>query len=60
MDVGALCHEALDGVKAEGEITLNEELTDVKRIDPEKLKGWSFGTGLAVTDWLEKRKPNDK
>ena len=45
-------------VKAEGEITLNEELTDFKRIDPDKLKGWSFGTGLAVEDWVKKRKLN--
>ena len=43
-------------VVADGEITLGEELVEVIPIPPEKLRPWQFGTGLAVRDWLEKRK----
>lgn len=39
-------------VKATGNITLNDELTGIKKIEKHKLKGWSFGTGPAVNDWL--------
>ncbi len=46
-------------IKAEGNICLNEELTDIKMIEKTKLKGWSFGTGLAVNDWIKKQKQND-
>ncbi len=38
-----------------GEIRLNEELADYRRISPEKLKPWDFGTGLALRDWLNQR-----
>lgn len=42
-------------VPARGAIRLNEELADYRRIAPEKLRPWDFGTGLAVRDWLRKR-----
>ncbi len=43
-------------VIAEGEVALNEELAAVKRVHIDKLKGWNFGTGIAVTDWLTRRR----
>lgn len=42
-------------VQAHGEIELGDELADIKRVKPEKLVPWSFGTGLAVQDWLHKK-----
>ena len=42
-------------VPATGEIRLNEELADYRRIAPEKLRPWDFGTGLALRDWLRTR-----
>jgi NAD+ diphosphatase len=42
-------------VTATGEITLGDELAGIKRIPPEKLRPWPFGTGLAVRDWLAAR-----
>ncbi|HIJ84145.1 MAG: ADP-ribose pyrophosphatase [Magnetococcales bacterium] len=39
-------------VCAQGEIVLNEELDAYKIIPRDKMKAWSFGTGLAVADWL--------
>lgn len=46
-------------VEAAGEIRLNEELTEYRLIEPDRLRAWEFGTGLAVRDWLEglRRKP---
>lgn len=44
-------------VKAMGIIKLNEELTGIKKIEKSKLKGWSFGTGPAVNDWVAKYGP---
>lgn len=41
-------------VRATGNVILNHELTSIKRIEKNKLKGWSFGTGPAVKDWVEK------
>ena len=41
-------------VLATGEIELNQELADIKRVKPADLKPWPFGTGLAVRDWLIK------
>ena len=42
-------------VEAQGEIRLDaDELADHRVIPREKLKAWSFGTGLAVRDWLER------
>jgi len=43
-------------VPATGAIVLNEELADYKRIVPEKLRPWDFGTGLALADWLRNRR----
>ena len=42
-------------VLTRGEITMGEELAEVKAVPPEKLKPWAFGTGFAVRDWLKKR-----
>lgn len=42
-------------VPAKGEVRLNEELADYRRIAPEKLRPWDFGTGLALRDWLVHR-----
>ncbi|MBI3383908.1 MAG: NUDIX domain-containing protein [Aquabacterium sp.] len=39
-------------VPAEGEIVLNEELVDYKRIEPAKARYWPSSTGLALRDWL--------
>ena len=41
-------------VRAKGDIELNEELADIKHVQPADLKPWPFGTGLAVRDWLIK------
>jgi NAD+ diphosphatase len=41
-------------VRAEGPITLSDELEATRHIPREKLKPWPFGTGLAVRDWLER------
>lgn len=43
-------------VPAAGAVRLNEELADYRRIAPEKLRPWDFGTGLAVADWLARRR----
>ena len=43
-------------VEADGEIVLGEELSEIKQVDPIKLRPWSIGTGPAVRDWLEARK----
>lgn len=42
-------------VKAQGQITLNDEIEEVKRVDPARLRPWPFGTGLAVADWVARR-----
>ncbi len=42
-------------VQAAGDIELGDELADIKRVPPEKLVPWGFGTGLAVRDWLYKQ-----
>ena len=42
-------------VRATGTVTLGEELEACKRIDPDKLRPWPFGTGDAVRDWLARR-----
>ena len=41
-------------VKTKGNILLGDELSEIKTVDKNWLKGWSFGTGLAVTDWVNK------
>ena len=42
-------------VKARGEVRLGDELDEFRVIPVEKLKGWNFGTGLAVSDWIAGR-----
>ena len=42
-------------VSAHGDVTLSDELAEVRYVSPERLKPWPFGTGHAVKDWLEKR-----
>jgi NAD+ diphosphatase len=42
-------------VPATGTVRLNEELAEVRRVAPERLRPWDFGTGLAVADWLKRR-----
>jgi NAD+ diphosphatase len=46
-------------VAAEGTITLNEELAEIKHVTSDKLKPWPMGTGPAVRDWLERNKGID-
>jgi len=41
--------------RATGVITVAAELAGIKRVLPEKLRPWPFGTGLAVEDWLKRR-----
>jgi NAD+ diphosphatase len=43
-------------VAAEGNITLSDELAEIKHVAHEKLKPWPMGTGPAVRDWLERWK----
>lgn len=43
-------------VRIQGEMTLGQELAEIKMVPPEKLRPWAFGTGHAVKDWLKKRK----
>ncbi|MGI9175602.1 MAG: NUDIX domain-containing protein [Rhodothermales bacterium] len=42
-------------VRAEGDVVLGDELAAVKRVPPEKLEPWPYGTGDAVRDWLARR-----
>mgnify|MGYP002620381649 FL=1 len=42
-------------VRGHGTIRLNEELEEVRRVHPDRLRPWPFGTGLAVRDWLARR-----
>ena len=46
---------------AAGDVTLNDELEEVKIIAREELKGWDFGTGVAVSAWLRSngQRPQD-
>ena len=41
--------------RGEGELTLGDEIEEVREVDVEKLRPWPFGTGLAVKDWLKNR-----
>ncbi len=43
-------------VEAQGEMAVGEELEEVKRVPPDKLRPWPIGTGPAVRDWLASRK----
>jgi NAD+ diphosphatase len=42
-------------VRAEGTVALGDEIEAYKRVAPDKLRPWPFGTGLAVADWLKSR-----
>ncbi|HEY1058017.1 MAG TPA: NUDIX domain-containing protein [Limnobacter sp.] len=42
-------------VKAEGEVSLSEELVAYKLIEPAKLRPWRMGTGLAMAHWMQAR-----
>ena len=39
-------------VRATGTIALGEEIAELRRVLPERLRPWPFGTGQAVADWL--------
>jgi NAD+ diphosphatase len=34
---------------------ISDELEAIKLIDPDKLRPWEYGTGLAVRDWISRR-----
>jgi NAD+ diphosphatase len=42
-------------VQAEGTVELGEELVEYRLIEPERVRPWPLGTGLAVADWLRAR-----
>jgi NAD+ diphosphatase len=44
-------------LRATGTVALGSELAAMRRVAPEKLRAWPFGTGLAVADWLAARSP---
>lgn len=39
-------------VQAAGELRVGEELAEIRRVAPERLRPWTRGTGPAVRDWL--------
>jgi NAD+ diphosphatase len=43
-------------VKGQGEITMGDELAEIKLVHIERLRPKPFGTGLALLDWLKRRK----
>lgn len=43
-------------VRATGEIKLGPELEAYRAVEPDRLRDWPFGTGLAVRDWLARRR----
>ena len=42
-------------IRADGEITLGEELATIKALLPEEVVPWDVGTGPALKDWLAAR-----
>jgi len=40
---------------AHGEITIGDELEEIRQVEPERIRPWPFGTGPAVKEWLEAR-----
>lgn len=42
-------------VVGRGEVVLNEELVEYRRIRPDRLQPWASATGEAVRDWLARR-----
>lgn len=43
-------------VRCTGTIALSAELSACRRVEPDKLRAWPFGTGKAVDVWLERRR----
>lgn len=43
-------------VIAQGQITIGDELEEIRIVEPERIRPWSYGTGPAVKKWLESRK----
>lgn len=44
-------------IRAEGEITLGDELEAIQSVPPEAIRPWKLGTGPALRDWLATRTP---
>lgn len=42
-------------IRAEGAITLGDELESIKAVPPDGVRPWSLGTGPALKDWLASR-----
>jgi NADH pyrophosphatase NudC (nudix superfamily) len=42
-------------VRATGVVRLSEELEGYKALEPERVRSWPFGTGLALQAWLDAR-----
>jgi NAD+ diphosphatase len=42
-------------LRATGTIALGEEIAELRKVLPERLRPWPFGTGQAVADWLATR-----
>lgn len=42
-------------VEAWGEVAVGAELQEIRRVAPERVRPWPFGTGPAVRDWLLRR-----
>jgi len=42
-------------IRAEGDITLGDELESIKALPPEEVRPWDVGTGPALKDWLAAR-----
>ncbi|HOW99806.1 MAG TPA: ADP-ribose pyrophosphatase, partial [Deltaproteobacteria bacterium] len=42
-------------VEASGEVALGAELQEIRRVAPERVRPWPYGTGPAVSDWLLRR-----
>lgn len=41
-------------IKTQGKICLNDEIAEIKPVEINKIKAWTFGTGFIVQQWLEK------
>jgi NAD+ diphosphatase len=42
-------------LRATGTVALGGEIAEMRRVAPERLRAWPFGTGQAVADWLAAR-----
>lgn len=47
-------------VRATGTVVPSHEIAAVKRVPPDRLEPWPFGTGRAVADWLARRGAGDE